>query len=220
MKQSIALLNFGAFIALFVTGFVFIFKSNAAILGYILLFMTNTAFLFFIAASLIPGMTKQNYFPAILARSAVLISTIFHFVSLIFIMIMMYKLRLNYTVINGVSINIAEPYRTQLYNFNVLMITTFCICTLLLAILFVSVDRLEINFYFLLKHASLFSLYRHFILIVTMILSVAALIISSVQVYITNGLDKAARQQLNNSEISIANSVKMPLSSFGAGACQ
>jgi hypothetical protein len=215
MYASLTTLNFGAFFALFVTGFVFIFKPNAAVLGYILLFITNTAFLFFIAASLIPGISKQHYFPAVLARSTVLVSTIFHFVSLVFIMIMMYKLHLNYTVTNGVQINIAEPYRTQLYNFNVLAITTFCICALLLAFLFVGADQLEVNFYFLLKHASLFSLRRHYLIVLTILLSVVALIISSVQVYITNGLDKAARQQLNGNEISIANAVKVPLSSFG-----
>ena len=38
---SLTMLNYMAFLILFITSFVFIFQKNAAILGYALLFITN-----------------------------------------------------------------------------------------------------------------------------------------------------------------------------------
>jgi hypothetical protein len=149
---------------------------------------------------IVPEIGTKNYFVAIASRCAVMITTIFHFVSLIFILMMIYQLHVKYSAAEGLPINIPEPYKSQLYKFNVLMITTFCICTLLLVIIFFRSHKLDVNLYELLKRMNLFLFSRNLVLLFTLALSITTVVISSLQVQIANGFAKLSRQQLNLSE--------------------
>ena len=201
MAKSIALLNYIALFILFITSFVFIFKKNASILGYVLLFITNTAFMVYVSIELIPNIDFEiAYFGTIFSIVAIITSSILHFVSLIFILMLIYKLHVKFTVTNGLPINIDEPYKSQLYNFNILIITTFCICTLLLFIVKLRPEKLDINFYELLKKGSILLYYRYSLLLFSIALSISTIVISSLQVNTANSFSKLSRQQVNGAE--------------------
>ena len=200
-EQGISMLNYIAFLILFITGFVFMFQQNAAILGYALLFITNTVCMIYVTGELLLKIDPEfDYFVMILAVVAVVTSSILHFVSLIFILMMIYKLHVKYTVTNGLPINVPEPYSTQLYNFKVLMVTTFCICTVLVIILKFRSSKLDVNFYELLQHLNVFLFIRNITLFLTLGLAISAIVISSLQVQTADGFAKLSRQQLNAPE--------------------
>jgi len=200
MSKSITLLNYIAFLTLFIISFVCIFKKNASILGFVLLFITNAAFMVYVSGELIPLINDITYFGTIFSIIAIISSSILHFICLIFIIMLIYNLHVKYTVNNGLPINIPEPYKSQLYNFNVLMITTFCICTLLLFIVKFRPEKLDINFYELLKRGNIILYYRYSLLLFSILLSIAAIVISSLQVKTASKFSKLSRQQVNGAE--------------------
>jgi hypothetical protein len=205
MKQSVVILNYLAFFILFVTGFVFIFNKNASILGYALIFITNMMFMLFAAALIVPEIASNNFFIAIIARCSVMITIIFHFVSLIFVLMMIYKLHVKYSASSGLPINIPEPYKSQLYKFNLLMITTFCISAIILSIIFFKPEKLDVNFYELLKNINMFLFSRNYLLFITLALSISTVVISSFQVKTADSFAKLSRQQINIAESKGAN---------------
>jgi len=200
MSKSITLLNYIAFLILFILSFIFIFQKNASILGFVLLFITNAAFMVYISGELIPFIDEVTYFGTIFSIVAIISSSILHFVSLIFILMLLYNLHVKYTVNNGLPINIPEPYKTQLYHFNILMITTFSICFLLFFIVKFRMERLNVNFYELLKRGSILLYYRYSLLLFSIILSIIAIVISSLQVKTASEFSKLSRQQVNGAE--------------------
>ena len=201
LSRSMPLLNYAAFFILFVTSFVFIFQRNAGILGYALAFITNAVCMIYVVGELLPKIDiNDSYFVPLLAVAAVVSSTILHFVSLIFILMMIYKLHVKYSVTDGIPINIPQPYSIQLYNFNVLMITTFCICTVLIAIIKFRIEKLNINLYELVKRMNMFMFFRNSTLFLTLALSISAIIISSFKIKTADGFAKLSRQQLNVAE--------------------
>ena len=214
MYQSTILLNYLAFFILFITGFVFIFQKNASLLGYVVVFITNTVFMVYMTGLIVPEIGSKIYFVAIVSRCAVMLTAIFHFVSLIFILMMIYQLHVKYSAAEGLPVNIPEPYNSQLYQFNVLMITSFCICTLLLVIVFFRSHKLDVNLYELMKRMNLFLFSRNLVLLFTLALTIATVVISSLQVQIANGFAKLSRKQLNLSEYKNKDK-KTDLSSMG-----
>lgn len=201
ISKSATILNYIALFILFITSFFFIFKKNASILGYILVFITNTAFMVYSAGELVPSIEfGYSYFGKIFSIVAIITSSILHFVSLIFIIMLISSLHVKYTVKNGLPINIPEPYKTQLYNFNILMIITFCCCTLLLFIVKFKNDILDVNFYELLKRGSFLLYYRYSLLLFAIALSITVIVISSLQVNTANGFSRLSRQQINDDE--------------------
>lgn len=198
LGKSILFLNYLAFFILFVTGFIFIFQANASVLGYAIVFVTNTVFMLYIATVIVPEIANtKEYFVAILARTAVMVSTILHFTSLIFILIMIHKLNVKFSKAEGLPVNIPEPHRTRLHGFNVSMVATFCLCTLLIIIILFKSDKLDVNTHELLKHMNFFLAYKNITLFLTFALSLSAIVISSLQVQTANTFDVLSRQQLN-----------------------
>jgi len=207
LSKSMPLLNYVAFFILFVTSFVFVFQRNAAILGYALLFITNTVCMIYVIGELLPKLSDINnsYFVPILAVIAVMSSSILHFVSLIFVLMMIYKLHTKYSVTDGVPINIPPPYNLQLYEFNVLMVTTFCLCTVLILIIKFRPEKIDINLYEFIRRMNLIMVLRNSTFLFTFALSVSAIVISGLQVQTADKFAKLSRQQLNVTE---SNSIK------------
>lgn len=197
LGKSILLLNYLAFFILFITGFVFIFQLNTSILGYAIVFITNTIFMLYMATVIVPDISNKNYFVGIIARCAVMVTSILHFTCLIFILMLIYKLHVKFSRAEGLPLNIPEPHKTTLYNFNVLMITTFCLCTLILLNVFLNSSKLDVNMYELLKNLNFFIFYKNLTLFLTFALSVSTIVISSLQVQKANSLAVLSRQQLN-----------------------
>ena len=214
MSKSITLLNYIAFLILFIISFISIFKKNASILGFVLLFITNAAFMVYVSGELIPLINDITYFGTIFSIIAIISSSVLHFVSLIFIIMLIYNLHVKYTVKNGLPINIPEPYKSQLYDFKVLMITTFFICTLLLFIVKFRPEKLDINFYELLKRRNIILYYRYSLLFFSIFLSITAIVISSLQVNTASDFSKLSRQQVNGSENVIKPSSIYDINSF------
>ena len=207
LSKSMPLLNYVAFFILFITSFVFVFQKNAGILGYALLFITNTVCMIYVIGELLPNIVdmSDSYFVPILAVIAVISSSILHFVSLIFVLMMIYKLHVKYSVTDGVPINIPPPYNLQLYNFNVLMVTTFCLCAVLILIIKFRPEKMNINLYEFIRRMNLIMVLRNPIFIITLALSVSAIVISGIQVQTADKFAKLSRQQLNVTE---RNSIK------------
>jgi hypothetical protein len=80
------------------------------------------------------------------------------------------------------------------------MITTFCICSLLLYIIKFNSDKLDVNFYELLKRGSILLYYRYSLLLISIVLSILTIVISFLQIISTNRLSKLSRQQVNGAE--------------------
>lgn len=201
ISKSLPLLNYVAFLTLFITSFVFLFQKNTAILGYALLFITNTVSMIYVSGELLPKLDlSMSYFVPILATIAVVTSSILHFVCLIFVLMMIYKLHVKYTVTNGLPINIPPPYDEQLHNFNVLMLTTFCLSSALVFILKFRSEKLDINLYELLKRMNIYLVLRNTTFFLTLGLAISVIVISSIQVNTANGFAKLTRRQLNVAE--------------------
>jgi hypothetical protein len=201
MNKEFLFLNYTAFILLFITSFIFIFKNNTSLLGYILIFITNAAFLIFILSEFMKYLTGMNYFVPSIIAVAITSSSILHFVSLIFILILFYNLHVKYSINNGVSVNIPENYKQELYKFNILMATTFTTCVILLYIFKFKFEKININFFEMSKYLSFNLISRNYILFISLILSIMVIIISSVQIINANNLSKVSTFVFNSSEV-------------------
>lgn len=199
MAKGTTVLNYLAFLILFITSLVFIFTKNSAILGYILAFLVNTFFIFFIFDQLAENLDDYTYFIPTVSILSVVFSAILHFVSLIFILILIYKLHAKYTK-SGLPLTISEPYNTQLYNFNIIMATVFSSCAALVFLLNLRWMQLDINFYELLKHMNIFLFYKNFTMFIALILSMFSLGASIYQVVIISGFSQLSRNQINPHE--------------------
>lgn len=200
MSKSIPLLNYIAFLTLFIISFVCIFKKNASVLGFVLLFITNAAFMVYVSGELIPLIDDITYFGTVISIIAIISSSVLHFVSLIFIIMLIYNLHVKYTVNNGLPINIPEPYKSKLYNFKVSMITTFCICALLLFIVKFRPEKLDIEFFELLKRGNIMLYYKYSLLLFSIFLSITTIMISLLQFKTASEFSNLSRQQVNVGE--------------------
>ena len=120
ISKSASLLNYLAFLILFIFSFIFILSKKTTVFGYVLEFITLTSFLFFILGDLIPSMSDYNYFVPVFSIISISVGCILHFVSLIFVLIMIYKMNVKFSLTKGLPVTINEPYKTQLYNFNII----------------------------------------------------------------------------------------------------
>jgi hypothetical protein len=202
MNKEFIFLNYIAFFSLFIIGLIYIFKKNTSIFGYILLFITNAAFLFFITGEFLLKISITiKYFIPLLTLSAIFVTSILYFVSFILILCMYYNLHVKFSVKNGISLNIPEKYQEQLKYFNILSIISFSICALLLFLFYYRENKLNINFFEFLKYMNSYSIIRNYLLIVCFILSIIAIIISSIQVYIANNVSMVSGFIVNSAEI-------------------
>ena len=164
MARPVTFLNYLAFVTLFVTSFVFIFIPNSVVLGYILAFITITFFIFFIFREIGDNMDDYTYFIPTVSVAAIIFSSLLHFVALIFVLTLIYKLHVKYTVNNKLPLMVSEPYKTQLYNFNIFMVSVFACCAVLTIIVNFRWNNIDINFYEFLKHINIFTFYKNFII--------------------------------------------------------
>lgn len=203
MNKEFIFLNYIAFFSLFIIGLIYILKEKTSIFGYILLFITNAAFLFFITGEFLPKMlTTIKYFIPLITISAIMVTSIFYFVSFILILCMYYNLHVKFSIKNGISINIPENYKDDLNMFNILTIISFSICGLLLFIFYYKENKLNINFFEFLKYMNSYSIIRNYLLIICFFLSIIVIIISSIQVYTANKISNVGGLIVNPSEIT------------------
>jgi len=203
MNKEFIFLNYIAFFILFIIGLVFIFKKNTSMFGYILLFITNAAFLIFITGELLPKIiVNVTQFIPLFLLTALFVTSILYFVSLVLILMMYYQLHVKYTVKNGLSINIPSIYEDKLKIFNMSMTVTFFISSILLIIFYYKEDKLNVNFFEFLKYMTINSTIRNYLLFICLILSIIIIVVSSIQTSRANELSKISGFLLNTSEIN------------------
>ena len=111
-------------------------------------------------------------------------------------------MNVKYSVVKGLLVTVNEPYKTQLYNFNINMIIVFALSTLMILILKFRSYLLDTNLYLLIKNMNLLLIYKNFTLLVTLVMSIIVIVISITQVDTANKLSQLTRQKLNIAEYS------------------
>jgi heme/copper-type cytochrome/quinol oxidase subunit 2 len=106
------------------------------------------------------------------------------------------NMQTKYTKAYGTPMVLPKEYSDSIELFKRLTITTFCICTLILLILYYRIAFININFTEELKNASYYTLYDNGTAILTLLLSAGTIIISSIQISTANNYSKLTRQQL------------------------
>jgi len=126
-------LNYIALFIIYIIGFVFSFKAYTETLGLSLLFIVHTFASIFVIKdvfSIIFG--KDPKFVPILTQLTIPIAMIFHFISLILIIVMMYSIQSTYSIKHGSSIELPDYYIEKFSLFKNIFITNFVLCICLL----------------------------------------------------------------------------------------
>jgi hypothetical protein len=182
-KTSATFLNYTAFLILYITSFIIINVKNTEIIGYFFLFIVNTACTLY-NISYFSSIDSVEIIPYLIGLSLI-ISSLFHTVSLLFVTMMISNLKVKYSNTYGTPIDLPVIYKNKLNMFKNLMITTFSFCALLLIIY--AMQFTSINIAFDVKNPQL---------ILLSIIIIATFIMSSINVYIANSFSSISRKDL------------------------
>jgi hypothetical protein len=144
-----------------------------------MLFVVNTAFMVYVFNELL----LQNIamlMPA-LASLSIMVGSIFHFISLILILIMINNLNKKFTVVRGTPIELPPLYANKLDKFKQIMIACFCVGSVILV-------GLLNNLYNKDSSTSM--------KIVICLMPIALIIMSSIQIATATEFSKLSRQEL------------------------
>ena len=192
MPKSTTFLNYMAFLSLYIMGFIIIYIKNTEIIGFYYLLVVNTACVLY-NISYFTGVEEMLLIPQTISFS-ITISTIFHTICLIFVIMMISAMRVKYSDTYGTPINLPPKYQEQLDLFKKLMISTFSICGLILLFFAIYYQKININIDSYMAN-SINVLTNPFPVIVLLI-SCAPLILSSINVSITNDFSRITRKDL------------------------
>ena len=192
----IPFLNYFAFLILYITGFVFIYQKYSEIIGLALLFIVNAAFMMFIAADLFAFTESYSYFIPLIGSFAVLVGCLFHFISLIFIMMMLGNMKTKYENAKGTPLILPKRYADKLELFKRLMISVFSLCAIILTVMFLNTKAINVSFIDEIKYIDLDSLSENFYSILILLASLSVIGISSYQIKEADSFAKLSRQDL------------------------
>lgn len=150
-----------------------------------MLFVVNAAFMVYVFNELL----LQNiatFMPAI-ASLSIMVGSIFHFISLIFILMMVNNLNKKFTVVRGTPIELPPLYANKLDTFKQLMIACFCVGFVILIALLYSDNNAKTGLYTNALNSTK---------IVTVSMSIALIIMSSIQLATATEFSKLSRQEL------------------------
>ena len=126
-------LEYFAFFIMYIGSFAFINKKYTEIIGFGLLFVVNTAFMFFSINDMIQ-INNQNFI-SLLSRFAVVIGVAFHFISIIFILMMLNNLNKKFSGKRGTPIDLPPKYVSKINDFKQIMIACFSLGVILVIML-------------------------------------------------------------------------------------
>jgi hypothetical protein len=140
----IPVLNYIAFLVLYVICFYAISRDNTKIVGYAILFVIHTAFILFIMNNLFKVISIDlkyksgagNDFLTYFALLAVVVSLKLHFVSFVLILMTLTYLRQKYNSKDGTSMKLDNENANLLQKFNTYMYVIFGLCGVLLGMFF------------------------------------------------------------------------------------
>ena len=116
------------FTLLYIVSIYFTYLPYTEIIGFSILFVINAAFtLFFIGQTQSPSFIPLYQIPYIgnVSIAAIGISLIFHFVSFIFIIMMITTLQAKYTKVSGTPLQITGKNKSQMNTFKMNMVIVF-----------------------------------------------------------------------------------------------
>ena len=192
MNKSTVLLNYLAFFILYITSFVFIYTKNTEIIGYYVLFIVNTACTIY-NISYFSMVDALNLIPRSILISVIL-SGMLHTIAFVFIIMMINTMKVKYENTFGTPINLPPIYKSKLDIFKGLILTTFFICFILLVVFMYYFD--SINFIFNDQIKTFGDILRNKFSVGLLILSLASIIISAIQVNTANSFSILTRQNL------------------------
>ena len=192
MNKSTVLLNYLAFFILYITSFIFIYTKNTEIIGYYVLFIANTACTIY-NISYFSMVDALNLIPRSILIS-VIVSGILHTIAFVFIIMMINSMKVKYENTFGTPINLPPIYKSKLDIFKGLILTTFFICFILLVVFMYYFD--SINFIFNDQIKTFGDILRNKFSVGLLILSLASIIISAIQVNTANSFSILTRQNL------------------------
>lgn len=196
MATTISVLNYTAFFILYIIGLILLFQEYTEGIGIAFLFMINAAFMVYMSSDVISYTNHISYFVQTFGFLSVIVGTSFHFISLIFIFMLMTALKAKYTQKNGYPFNLPDKYKDKMNQYKTMAAVTFMLCFLVLFFIFQQNDKVNVEFMSALNRISLSSIYNNFYLFLTLILSIIAIGISSNQVVIGNDFLSLSRQPL------------------------
>ena len=179
-----------AFFIIYIYCFVYLNYENTEVTSFGLLLLVHSIFMIFIAFALDKYYQQSLVFSGMLALSSIGISTIFHFVALIFITMLLYKLKYKFKQIRNEGIHLPPDKEKELELFKKLMIATFCLGVIMIfsCINFFPIINLHFDISNLLG-------FKNMILYFFTALSLSMLVISSYQVYLGNSFLEYSRKE-------------------------
>ena len=180
--SDIPSLSYISFFILYIVCFSFIFIKNTEVIAFSVLFIVNAAFMIYFARN-----TKINTFNnkiELILKSSILITTLFHFISVILLFFTIRNINDKQVTATGAVTNLPEPYNSRLQYFKQMMVGCFALGTIIIILL------LSMNFQK--KYWNLFELFG-------LMMATILIILSSIQFAHATEFVKLSRQQLINS---------------------
>jgi hypothetical protein len=197
MAKSLGLLNYLAFFILYIICFVFIYKKNTEYIGFTILLVINIASMLYSSNQLMYIFQGSKYFVDMIAIFSVIIGLVFHTVLIIFILMVANNLNIKYTKKYGTPFILPEKYKKKLELIKRLMISSFCLGTVILFIILNYNDELKFNLLEIITKNDVNIIFEKYILFFTFAASLALMGISSYQIYAGDEFSKLSRQQMN-----------------------
>ena len=132
-------LNYIAIAFLYIGGIYFSYQPYTEIIGFCLLFVVNAAFMFFYvgqAQTLMSSPFTLPFYSKQIGVASLLIGLALHFVSFIFIIMMITTLQAKYTKSKGTPLQLSRKHQGMMDTFKANMLYTFTMIFIVLMILF------------------------------------------------------------------------------------
>ena len=196
MSESIGLLNYLAFFILYVICFVFIYKKNTEYIGFTVLLVINIAMMLYTTSQLMDIFQRSRYFVEMIASFSVIIGIVFHTVLIIFILIVANNLNSKNIKKYGTPFILPEKYKKKLELVKRLMISSFCLGSIILFVIFNYNDNLNKDFLSIITKPEFKKIFDNKTLFLTLASSLALMGISAYQLFEGDSFSKLSRQQL------------------------
>jgi hypothetical protein len=196
-------LNYIAFFLLYVVSLVSVNYRGVEIVSFLFLFIIHAAFsIYFVSEINVLLLSFGESFVLQLSLLAVGITLILHFVSLIFIIMMVYAQEKKFVGMKGTPLYLPEKYANKLSIFKQQMIGCFCLCIIILFIIFQKnndITKFNIRTAFnLMNYDPREDIIAKLYYILATIISPILISLSIYQIIIANDFTDLARKKLQN----------------------
>jgi hypothetical protein len=196
MAQSIGILNYLAFFILYIICFVSIYQEFSELIGFVILLVVNIACFLYVANDIMKILQSSFSFVQMVSMLSVIVGLSFHTILIIFIIMVVNNLNTKNTKKYGTTFKMPNKYKKKIELLKRLMISSFCLGTILLYILFYYNNELKHNFTLIITYFDIKYLYEYRLLFFTLAVALALIGVSSYEIAIGDSFSKLSRQQL------------------------